>query len=86
MIKEDHQLITHGVYRIVRNPIYLGVLIAVMGPPVYAPSLRGCLVMSLLVPIVLFRVKMEEDMLSEHFGDEYEAYRKTTKKLIPFLY
>lgn len=86
MIREDHQLITHGVYRIVRHPIYFGVLIAVMGPPVYAPSLGGFLVMLLLVPIFLFRIKMEEDMLAKHFGVEYEVYRKITKKLIPFLY
>jgi protein-S-isoprenylcysteine O-methyltransferase Ste14 len=86
MIREDHQLITHGVYGIVRHPIYLGVLIAVMGPPVYAPSLRGFLVMLLLIPIFLFRIKMEEDMLAEHFGDGYEAYRKATRQLIPFFY
>jgi len=84
--KEDHQLITHGVYRFLRHPLYFGVLIAIMGAPVYAPSLNGFLVLSLLIPIILFRIKMEEDMLTEHFGDEYEAYRKATKKLIPFLY
>ena len=86
MIVEDHRLITHGLYRFVRHPIYLGVLIAVMGPPVYAPSLRGALVTLLLVPIFLFRIRMEEKMLADHFGDDYEAYRKTTKKLIPFVY
>jgi protein-S-isoprenylcysteine O-methyltransferase Ste14 len=57
-----------------------------MGAPVYAPSLYGFLVMALLIPIILFRIKMEEDMLTEHFGDEYKAYRKATKKLVPFLY
>jgi protein-S-isoprenylcysteine O-methyltransferase Ste14 len=38
------------------------------------------------IPILLFRIKMEEKMLAEHFGDEYEAYRNSTKRLIPFLY
>jgi len=84
--REDHQLIAHGVYRFARHPLYLGVLIAIMGVPVYAPSLYGFLVLSLLIPIILFRIKMEEEMLIEHFGDEYQAYRKITKKLIPFLY
>jgi protein-S-isoprenylcysteine O-methyltransferase Ste14 len=84
--REDHKLITHGVYRLARHPIYLGVLIAIMGVPVYAPSLIGFLILSLLIPIILFRIKMEEEMLTEYFGDEYQAYRKTTKKLIPFLY
>jgi protein-S-isoprenylcysteine O-methyltransferase Ste14 len=84
--KGDHRLITHGVYRFVRHPLYLGVLIAIMGAPVYAPSLYGFLILSLLIPIFLLRIKMEEDMLLKHFGDEYQAYRQTTKKLIPFLY
>ena len=84
--REDHQLVTHGVYRLARHPLYLGVLIAIMGVPVYAPSLYGFLILSLLIPIFLLRIKMEEDILIEHFGDEYQAYRKVTKKLIPFLY
>ena len=86
VVRECHRLITHGVYRFARHPLYLGVLIAIMGAPLYAPSLNGFLILSLLIPIVLFRIKMEEDMLSAHFGDEYQAYRKDTKKLIPFLY
>jgi protein-S-isoprenylcysteine O-methyltransferase Ste14 len=84
--REDHQLITHGVYRFARHPLYLGVLIAIMGAPVYAPSLYGFLILSLLIPIFLFRIKIEEDMLTERFGDEYQAYRRATKKLVPFLY
>jgi protein-S-isoprenylcysteine O-methyltransferase Ste14 len=39
-----------------------------------------------MIPIILFRIKMEEEMLSEHFGDEYETYRNNTKRLIPYLY
>ena len=84
--RENHRLITHGIYKIVRHPIYFGVLIAVMGPPVYAPSLFGFLVMLLLVPIFLLRIHMEEKMLTERFPDEYETYRASTRKLIPFVY
>ena len=84
--REDHQLITHGVYRFARHPLYFGVLVGIMDLPVFTPSLNGFLILSLLIPIILLRIKMEEEMLTEHFGDEYQAYRKTTKKLIPFLY
>ncbi len=86
LTREDHQLITHGPYRLVRHPIYFGVLIAIIGMPIYVSSLNGFLILSLLIPIFLFRIKMEEEMLSEYFGDEYQVYRKTTKKLIPFIY
>jgi len=86
VIKKGHQLITHGIYRFTRNPIYLGAIIVFTGLPVYAASVYGFLAMLVQTPILLFRIKMEEKMLAEHFGDEYEAYRTATKKLIPFLY
>ncbi len=81
-----HQLITRGLYRLARHPLYFGVLFAIMGVPVYAPSLWGFLVMSLLIPLFLHRIRMEEEMLTEKFGDAYLAYKVATKKLIPFLY
>ena len=86
VIIEDHQLITHGIYRFARHPIYFGVLIAIMGVPVYAPSLYGFLVLLLLIPIFLNRIRMEEKMLTEEFGNAYQTYRKNTRKLIPFIY
>ena len=86
VIKEDHQLITHGIYRFTRHPIYSGVLIGIMGLPVTAPSLYGFLILSLLIPIFLNRIRMEEELLTEEFGDAYRAYMETTRKLIPFVY
>ena len=86
VIREDHQLITHGIYRYTRHPVYLGVIIAVIGLPVYASSLYGLLIMSALIPIILNRIRMEERMLSDEFGDAYRAYQESTRKLIPFIY
>jgi len=86
VIKKGHRLIIHGIYRFTRNPIYLGAVMVFVGLPVYAASVYGFLAMLAMIPIFLFRIKMEEKMLAEHFGDDYEAYRNTTKRLIPFLY
>jgi protein-S-isoprenylcysteine O-methyltransferase Ste14 len=87
VIREEHQLITHGVYRLTRNPMYLGViLIIVVGIPLYAPSLRGFLTLLLLVPLFLNRIRMEETLLNEEFGEAYLAYKRSTRKLIPFIY
>ena len=83
---EDHQLITHGIYRFTRHPIYFGVLVAIMGVPVYATSLYGFLVLLLLIPIFLNRIRMEEEMLTEEFRDAYRTYKETTSKLVPFIY
>jgi len=85
--REDHRLVTHGIYRFVRHPIYLGVLvILVVAVPVYSSSLWGFLTMSLLIPIFLNRIRMEERLLVDHFGDAYRAYQASSRKVIPFLY
>jgi protein-S-isoprenylcysteine O-methyltransferase Ste14 len=87
VIREGHQLITHGIYRFTRNPIYLGGIMAVcIGIPLYTSSLYGFLTMLILIPIILNRVRMEERILSEEFGDAFQKYKETTKKLIPFIY
>ena len=84
--REDHQLITHGIYRFTRHPIYLGVIIIVMGVPVNASSWFGFVVMAVLIPIFLNRIRIEERMLIEEFGDAYRTYQETVNKLIPFIY
>ena len=87
VIHEGHKLVTHGIYSIVRNPMYFGLIIAVvLGLPAYGQSLRAFLVSLLLIPIILNRVRLEEELLTEHFEDEYLEYKKSTKRLIPFVF
>jgi protein-S-isoprenylcysteine O-methyltransferase Ste14 len=86
VIQEDHELIRHGIYRFIRHPIYLGTLMVSIGLPVYAPSLYGILIMAVTVPIFLIRIRIEERLLTEEFGDAYRAYQQETRKLIPFIY
>ena len=86
IIREDHQLITHGIYRFTRNPIYLGAFMVFIGLPVYAASLYGFLTSLVLIPIFLNRIRLEEELLTEEFQGAYQKYRETTRKLIPFIY
>ena len=86
VIREDHKLATGGIYRFTRHPIYLGVIMVCLGVPVYASSLYGFLTMSALVPIFLNRIRLEEQLLIEAFGEAYREYQKTTHKLIPWVY
>ena len=86
VIREDHQLIRHGIYRHIRHPVYTGTMLAMLGLPLCLSSVCGFLVMLLVIPRFLSRMRMEEALLIEEFGAEYEAYRETTKKLIPFVY
>ena len=86
MIRDGHRLITHGLYRFARHPIYLGAIMTCVGLPLYASSVVGLLIMSGLIPLVLRRISAEERMLTEAFGDAYLEYMKVTSRLIPFIY
>ena len=86
VIIKGHQLIKHGIYSLVRHPIYFGVIIICFAVPTYATSLYGFITMSILVPIFLVRIRLEEALLTEEFGDAYRMYIKKTKKLIPLIY
>ena len=86
VIREGHRLVTHGLYRFTRNPMYLGVITALIGLPMFASSLYGVLTMSALVPIFLIRIRLEVKLLTEEFQDQYHKYKSTTKRLIPFIF
>ncbi len=87
VVRSDHQLVTHGIYRFIRHPIYLGGIMGVcIGIPMFAQSPLGFLILLTLIPIVLNRIRMEEELLTAEYGDTYRAYQERTRKLIPFIY
>ena len=87
IVRRDHKLVTHGIYRFTRHPIYLGAIIGLcIGIPLFALSLYGFLILSALIPIALNRIRMEEGMLTEEYGEAYRSYRERTSKLIPLIY
>ena len=57
-----------------------------LGIPIAVSSIAGFAVMLLIVPYFLHRIKLEERMLLERFGAEYEEYMRHSQKLIPFVY
>jgi protein-S-isoprenylcysteine O-methyltransferase Ste14 len=85
-ILEKHELVRDGIYEHVRHPAYSGDLLFNFGTPLLFSSWYGFLVILLLIPCILYRIRIEESMLVERFGDEYRKYRQTSKKLIPYLY
>ena len=86
LTREGHQLITRGMYAYVRHPIYLGVICVTTGIALFTTSLLGLIVLWGVIPFILRRIRLEEQMLLDEFGAEYEAYRARTTKLVPFLY
>ncbi len=86
IIRKDHKLIQHGIYKYIRHPIYFGTTLVFLGLPLCVGSLFGFVTMALVIPLFLNRIRMEEELLTEEFGAEYERYRETSRKLIPFIF
>jgi protein-S-isoprenylcysteine O-methyltransferase Ste14 len=85
-IQPGHTLVTNGVYRIVRHPSYLGLLVNSLGWSLAFRSGVGVLLTALMIPPLLARIHAEEGLLRSQFGAEYEAYCARTSRLIPGLY
>jgi protein-S-isoprenylcysteine O-methyltransferase Ste14 len=85
-IQPGHTLVTTGIYNVVRNPSYLGLLINFLGWGLAFRSGVGVLLTVLMLPPLLARIRAEESLLHSHFGAEYDAYRSRTARLIPGLY
>ena len=86
-IYNNHQLITTGAYRYIRHPLYLGSLISFIAIPMIFNSWGALLiVLFTTVPALNYRIKVEEQLMSKHFGEDYRSYMKTTKKIIPGIW
>jgi len=85
-IREGHTLVVGGLYRYVRHPIYLGTFIRIVSIPVFTSSLPGFVLALLSIPVLNYRIGIEEGMLVEEFGEEYERYRERTWRLFPYIY
>jgi len=85
-IQPGHKLVATGVYRVIRHPSYLGLLILSLGWGLAFRSGVGVLLAALLIPPLLARIRAEERLLRAYFGAEYEAYCSWTSRLIPGIY
>jgi protein-S-isoprenylcysteine O-methyltransferase Ste14 len=85
-IQPGHTLETTGIYSLIRNPSYLGLLITSLGWVLtFRAGVGVLLVASLVVPLVA-RIHAEERLLRSHFGSEYDAYSRRTWRLLPRIY
>jgi len=82
----EHKLVTGGPYRLIRHPIYLGGILFGLSIPMILGSLYGFIIMLAPIPMLLYRIRIEEKMLFSKFGQEYFDYASKTKKLIPYIY
>ena len=85
-IQPAHTLVTNGIYRVIRHPSYLGLFLVSLGWVLAFRSGVGLLVTACLIPPLVARIRAEEALLLDQFGDEYRAYRSRTSRLIPGIY
>jgi len=83
--KDEPELVTSGPYRFVRNPIYTGLLLAVLGTAL-ATNLVALVAFVVLGAYFVYSARVEEGILATAFPTTYPSYRARTKLLIPFLF
>ncbi|MEL4455308.1 isoprenylcysteine carboxylmethyltransferase family protein [Lutimonas vermicola] len=85
-VKINAALISAGPYRLIRNPMYTGLMIFFGAGIFNSPKLINVMVFSLLVAVLLLKIQMEEKFMTSHFGQAYLQYKTKTYRLFPFLF
>ena len=83
--KKDPELVTSGPYRLVRHPIYSGVLVAGVGTAA-ALGWLGLIAVALAGVYFVYSATVEERYLTDQLPDTYPVYKRSTKMLIPFIF
>ena len=83
--KSDHRVIDTGPYRIVRHPIYSGILFAVYATAAAKGTIPGIVGAAMITVGLWLKARLEEGWLSRELGaGTYEAYRRRVPMLVPF--
>ena len=86
-VREGHRLVTEGIYRTVRHPMYSALLLYSLGQALVVPNwIAGPSYGVAMAVLFAFRFKPEERMMLEEFGPDYAAYMERTKRLVPGIW
>ena len=84
-VKENHELVTSGPYRVVRHPIYTGLLLGFIGSGLARAEWRGLLAVAFALWGFWRKLRLEEQWMREQFGGVYETYARRVAALLPFI-
>lgn len=85
-IQDDHKLVTDGLYRHLRHPRYLGIIMFTSGISFVFRSWLALIIVAALTLVLIWRVHREEVIMHQEFGKDWETYTKKSWRFIPFVY
>jgi protein-S-isoprenylcysteine O-methyltransferase Ste14 len=85
-VKNTAKFITSGPYKIIRNPMYTGLILFFGVSIIYYFTYLRLVVFALLCVVLLLKIAMEEQFLTERFNEDYLKYKKKTYRLIPYIF
>jgi protein-S-isoprenylcysteine O-methyltransferase Ste14 len=86
-ISNTHILKTSGLYKIVRHPSYLGLILIIAGLVLCMGSMLSFIIVSITVFFAMnYRIAVEEKALTNEFGAQYHDYQKHVARLLPWIY
>jgi protein-S-isoprenylcysteine O-methyltransferase Ste14 len=85
VVLQKHQLVTKGIYSVVRHPHYLSQVIIEISAAAATLSYLVAPLALVQIPFLFLRAKREEQLLQKHFKQDFDAYKKKTGFFIPFL-
>jgi protein-S-isoprenylcysteine O-methyltransferase Ste14 len=85
-LREGHELVTEGVYRHIRHPMYASEWLWSIAQALMLQNwVAGWAGLALFTPLYVLRVPREEQMMLDQFGEEYRAYMNRTGRIVPQL-
>jgi protein-S-isoprenylcysteine O-methyltransferase Ste14 len=82
-LKQGHELVRTGPYRLIRHPIYTGILLALLGTAVAVGEMRGLIAAAIALGAFFIKANREESFLAKEFGPSFAEHQRETGMFLP---
>lgn len=83
-IREKHELVTRGIYAYIRHPMYASQWLWVIAQPLLLQNwIAGFINLVIFIPFYFMRVRAEEELMLEQFGEQYRSYMQRVRPVFP---